>query len=488
MSREGTKQDLLQYNAKYRVLICRECKYAIQKGALGSHLLRHKIYRGERKQLLCSVSRFELLEPDEVELPPGRSSPVDGLPILSGYRCNAPNCTNLCASSKRMRRHWSEVHGTPDPPKLFAHPANLQTFFRGTKIRYFEVSSTRTSTPKSSAADHQDLESSNGLDGKTALSVNLEALRYFHHFTTTTSLTLPVDGHEPRQYWQAVVENSLQLHWLMCGLLAISANHLASLSDDEPTKQTHLERSMSFFKEFSVGWADFRSDLNQSDPEKATIGAQIICIQRCCHWTSGSRALDSESTPELPNFRLQLFITTIQGCIDPDFALKAAFKDNDSEESFIRVGNDMRRGSHTGAPNNVPHVLEKCLRSIPYRMAEILSKPENPLDVFAALSAIDAMLECATISYASDNARVVWRGMESWLQRLSARFHRMIGHEDVAALIILAHWSLLVGRAERHFWFLQGSAKNMLRYILSEVSEDSAVQNLIQDSIGFNLS
>src|ERR1700753_2780327 len=89
--------NLLEYNAKHRQLICRECKYAIQKSALGSHLLRHKIYRGERQRLLTSIARLALLEPDDVQLPPAASPPVDGLPIISGYRCTATGCESLYA-------------------------------------------------------------------------------------------------------------------------------------------------------------------------------------------------------------------------------------------------------------------------------------------------------------------------------------------------------------------------------------------------------
>lgn len=132
--------DLLGYNAEYRVLICRECRYAIQKSALRSHLLRHKVYRGERERLLASIALLDLPGPDQVLLPHPSSRPISALPVMSGYRCTAPECGYLCASAKRMRCHRSEVHGFADA--LFfdsARPAKLQTFFRGTKLRYFEV-------------------------------------------------------------------------------------------------------------------------------------------------------------------------------------------------------------------------------------------------------------------------------------------------------------------------------------------------------------
>ena len=108
-------RDLLEYDARYGVLICRECQYAIQKSALQSHLLRHKIYRGERQNLLSSIARLDIFEPQNVPLPNPSSPPIDTLPIISGYRCTAAGCENLCASFKRMRRHWSEIHGQNEP-------------------------------------------------------------------------------------------------------------------------------------------------------------------------------------------------------------------------------------------------------------------------------------------------------------------------------------------------------------------------------------
>src|SRR3954447_199771 len=106
--------DLLRYDGRYKVMICRQCRCAVQKSALGSHLLRHKVYRGERQRLLATISQLDILEPDDVRLPAPGLAPVEGLPSLTGHRCTATGCGVLLASLKRMRRHWSEIHGIPD--------------------------------------------------------------------------------------------------------------------------------------------------------------------------------------------------------------------------------------------------------------------------------------------------------------------------------------------------------------------------------------
>jgi hypothetical protein len=59
--------------------------------------------------------------------------------VLDGYLCLHGGCRNLCASVKRMRRHWVDTHGGAEDFNAMAREVKMQTFFRGTKIRYFEV-------------------------------------------------------------------------------------------------------------------------------------------------------------------------------------------------------------------------------------------------------------------------------------------------------------------------------------------------------------
>jgi len=493
--------DLLVYDAKHSVLICQECKYAIQKSALGSHLLRHKIYRGERQRLLASIAQLELLEPDDVQLPATSSPPVDGLPIISGYRCTATGCESLCASFKRVRRHWSESHGVSDPPASCARSTNLQTFFRGTKLRYFEIALPEATVEGPLVTSGARLAQQHGLNivptpapcaqmsillPGPPCDLDLETLRYFHHFTTTTSLTLPAENHEPGKHWQVdVVAQALRLRWLMCGLLSISASHLATLSDDETTERVHQQRSAQFLHKFSVGWAEIKHESGVAEVEEAKAGAQMICIQRCCQWTSEAPALGHGIIPKPTSFQLHSFTTTVQGCIDPNFALHSALSSDDmSEETFVRTGNALEGSSDPAVSSNTPSALLERLRTLPYRMAEALEKPDNALDFFAALSAIDALVECCSLSYASDDIGAVWTGMESWLRRLPDHFNRMVWRGNPAALIVLAHWSLLVERAERHCWFLRGSARNILRQIVGELPKNSNVQSLVENLVG----
>ena len=502
---EGNQQftritNLLSYSLKHKVLICRECKYAIQKPALARHLRRHKIFRGERQRLLSSIAQLELSEPDDVQPPPAGDPRVDGLPIISGYRCTAVGCASLCASFKRMRRHWSEVHGVSDPPDSCARPVDLQTFFRGTKLKYFEVASSRTAARSPSVTsdglfaqeEDPDLMATPASNKQTSvfsprprysLTLDLDMLRYFHHFTTTTSLTLPKNNHEPAEYWQTnVVAQALQLRWLMYGLLTISASHLAALSNEETTKRLHQERSTRFFEEFSTGWGKIKHCRSVAEVKAAKMGAQMVCIHRCCQWMSESAEL-GQGMFASPDFLLfHAFSTTIRGCVDSAFALRCELDRYEPPEvAFNQAIKDLE--PYNVITSNVPPALLERLHTLPYRMAEVLPKPDSIHEFTSTLSGIDGLVQCMSLSYSSEDMGAAWAGMETWLRRTPEHFNGMTRERNAAMFIVIAHWLLLVERVERHSWFLRGAAKKALGQIVGEFSHSRGIVNLIEDLI-----
>jgi hypothetical protein len=524
-------RELLEYDARYGVLICRECQYAIQKSALQSHLLRHKIYRRERQHLLSCIARFDLFEPQHVPLPAPTSPPIDSLPIISGYRCTAAECGNLCASVKRMRRHWSEIHGLSEPPpnsSSIARPVKLQTFFRGTKLKYFEVASSLQADTAGATFDdenerHDNEERDKQRDGVDAATpqlppppqvpprpvpppfssladFNLEALTYFHHFTTNTSLTLPAAKYPQSgpHYWQVeVVFHALRRRSLMCGLLAISACHLAFLANETAIKQVHCERSVELSSQFSADWeatTTCDSDaLAAGVKEEGKVARQVQGILRCAHWAlAGSTPNHGIVLAPVFSSQLQAIVATIQGFIVPDSVLHPGIASSDDddrqEETFAQAKRILGLGSSsdTGSLGNIPSGLLDSLGALPSCMAETFGRPDSAQDVFATLSAIAAIAECCEISFASNEVGVVSHGMVAWLLKVSDHFNYMASHHSPAALVVLAHWAAwLVQRAERcGCWFLRGSAKNILEQITEQLpAEDLAAQSLVRNLI-----
>ncbi|KAI9713770.1 MAG: hypothetical protein M1828_001364 [Chrysothrix sp. TS-e1954] len=333
--RFGTN-DLLEYCPGYSILICRECHYAIQKSALESHLLKHKIYRGDRQRLLSSINQFDLLEPHLVPLPAPGLTPVSDLPVVSGYRCTESGCRHLTASSKRMQRHWSESHGFGGAiplPSSFAHPVKLQTFFRGTKVRYFEVAS-NAATLTTHGDDGNERDNNDGGDDRqeydgrdyeadvaisrppmrtstsnevtqyrSVPSFDRQDMSYFSHFMTKTSLTLPGAKGQwfAKQYWQTdIVSQAVQRRWLMCGLLSMSAFHSATLAHDPTTRQAHYERGSQYSTDFfahleQMATSESLSEANEHLKETKGAGEHIKYLLCCALWTMAISAIDYQS-------------------------------------------------------------------------------------------------------------------------------------------------------------------------------------------------
>ncbi|KAH6669770.1 hypothetical protein B0J14DRAFT_597145 [Halenospora varia] len=535
-------QELLQYNENYRVLICRECQYAVQKNALASHLLRHKIYRDEKEALLASLSQFDLLEPHLVEPPSPGSPPIDGLSIIPGYRCTAADCGNLCASIKRMRRHWSEIHEISDAlpdTSTFACPVTLQTFFRGTKLKYFEVVALNNhgsnGYPMSKIRNSGHIEPETvdqRLDGQdpgtsaepsslgtevlfspaervtSAVDFNLHTLSYFHHFLTSTSLTLPVsDYRQPAtQYWQAnLVHQALRTKWLMCGLLAISACHMISLVEDQTEKIAHLELSRGLSSRFKAGLGMAENGLitghsvaSGADDPARHMGMQLLPLLQLAYWSIPEYNPEQGILPEcIGPFGLMSFIQNIQGFLIPNYTLRpdAPRVDDDNEGEIFSQAKQIlypkspqnpESSSATSADSyssQKRRVLD-LLGNLPFRMAEAFSKPQSGPDFLATMSAIAVLIKCCDISFQSEDASAIWWGMASWLVKIPGHFCTLLSSHSSPTLVVLAHWvGLLVRRAEiGGFWFLRGLSTRILVLIQGRIpAQETVVHDLIND-------
>lgn len=324
------------------------------------------------------------------------------------------------------------------------------------------------------------------------------AFVYFHNFTTMTSLTLPgaKDPQFGKHYWQMhVVFRALRQHWLMCGLLAISTHHSAALTDDIMTKRIHLERGERFTSEFSTGLGqtmgcDLGQEAAEIEEEAKKTGEQIRCLLHCAQWVLAEPTFnDGLVAPH----QLLSIVATLRGCVVPDSTLRYSGIRNDGhgrqEESSIQGvshTSDASHGvnSHTNPSNdNTPSVLLDLLRALPFRMAEVLGRPESAEDIFATLSAITAVSECCDISFACDETGAGWQGVATWLANVPDHFNRMVGQEDPAALVVLAHWAaILVKRAEQvGCWLLKGSAKMIVLQITRQLSVHGyTILNLVE--------
>ena len=177
----------------------------------------------------------------------------------------------------------------------------------------------------------------------------------------------------------------------------------------------------------------------------------------------GKPAIVQELIADPPCFQLQLFMTAVQECAGSMLALQAAARnDNMTSTAYCQARSGLKGSFHTGADGDATAELLKRLHTLPYWMAEALDKPDSVEDFTAVLVAIHALAECCSMDSTSDEAQTVWQSMVWWLGTLSDHFRSLIAGKQPAALVVVAHWVVLLRRAERYYWFLKGSAARCL--------------------------
>jgi hypothetical protein len=145
-------EDLLQYLASYRVVVCTSCRYAIQPKAITRHLKEiHGMRCSDRRPYMQHVEKFDLAEHELVMQYVPSEFPVPLLPVHSGLQCRSEDCAYLCVTEKRMKNHWLSIHGRQGLAARDWQSAPVQTFFKGNLLRYFTCISSANHAEKKSA-------------------------------------------------------------------------------------------------------------------------------------------------------------------------------------------------------------------------------------------------------------------------------------------------------------------------------------------------
>lgn len=225
--------ELFHYSSSHQVLICTQCRYAIQPAAIPRHLKDiHHIYRGSRRPYIAYASGLALKKPSDVVPPTPAQFPVDHLPMERGWRCEAKDCDYLCVSTKRMENHWSMDHGSKGKEGRDWTAAPLQTFFRGTMLRYFtsKPKSRTTTAPQTQIEEVTELKKGPGICGKLRGKYQLDSMdsKILDHYFASTFRSFMLSSDELGPIWlNAVPEIACAHPFILQGILACTALHMA---------------------------------------------------------------------------------------------------------------------------------------------------------------------------------------------------------------------------------------------------------------------
>ncbi|GAM91695.1 hypothetical protein ANO11243_097480 [Dothideomycetidae sp. 11243] len=478
--------DLLHYLEEYKVLICTSCQYALQPDAISRHLKDiHHILRSSRRSYMDYASGFALADAETV-MHSGQaltSFPVPLLPVHDGLKCTHADCGHLCVTEKRMRSHWVTQHGRAGQSESDWNPVQLQTFFRGNSLRYFTapppaLAIAQSLQPQAQSAADVALSQSQTQTQPQSPTLSLPLLSgslspteqddfLLQHYINSTSVTL-ASGHDipagaayESYYhplgagitiWQTIIPQFAERHeFLMHGILACAALHLAHLNPQD--RQTHLLTSA---KHQGRAIPLFREAVAHLDAANCDAVLALVHIQTICSFASHRE-----------NERL-LLVDPQSADILCDWLL------------FMRTGCKFVAGVR-------PLLMQGPLRSLICDWKNPIDPENEPYTPLVAqlLTAVPARdhadawsdEECRVyrnavyeLGYAIARADRLgpdfgtWDALRGWPIPLSNNYLQLLRQLHPGALIVLAHYCILLHRLEGK-WYFKGRAQRLSGHI-----------------------
>ncbi|EAW06578.1 uncharacterized protein ACLA_082690 [Aspergillus clavatus NRRL 1] len=444
---------LLHYLPTYQVLICLRCRYAIQPGAVVRHLKEiHYVHRSARQAFVEYASEFELAQPNDVVLPDEAQFPVPLLPVQDGIACCFEGCAHLCATTKRMKQHWRLVHRTSaSDGGSFWKPAPLQTFFRGNAFRYFTNPALLVPSP-ASASDSSDGLTSDGFPSTTVTTPAVREARMesslstwdphqslirsdeglLDHYRAYTYKTLSCNPETEDAFGVIVLELASRFPFLLHGVLACSALHLASTDPGNRTYYTiqsmrHQDQAIPAFRRATM-------HVDSDNCEAVLAFAFFLVICALSSGSEDSRFFLSDDNDQLHwisilrngwSMLCPVWTELTGGPLAPFAAL-------------------WRDDLGVTADANDP-LLVTLLHVFPEH------EPEYPIYRDSAVKLTEAF---AFIQQRGPSS-TIWDALNSWPMRVMPEYLALLKQNRPGALLLLAYYAILL-RPIRGEWFLEG--------------------------------
>ncbi|KAJ5677820.1 uncharacterized protein N7477_003453 [Penicillium maclennaniae] len=368
------------------------------------------------------------------------------------------NCSNHlieCTYNTSPRSPESQSPGLSEPSSEQSRPSRYrpQRFATGGLKQTFKLCKSQPSKCTQSVGTQCHLSS--GLIG----TISIADLQLFHHYTIETYRTMTSDG-DPRRIWQKhLVEWGIEFPSILHLILALSALHLAH---EQPTlRDQYLQQADDHFTFGIRSVTSVLSQLNAGNCQKIYMSAILICF---IYFGRGPRSNEylvfSASGPAewLMLMRgVRLIVTShragvFSGLLEP----KA---DDRSHDLTPEMRSELHE--HTVHTEAVQRLIE---RDIP-----------DEGDLGRHLAAIKNLLEIMREVYerrsAGSSGVDLMDLLIGWVYRLSEEMVGSLERKEPYALVILAHWAVLLKYMDSA-WFMSGWAEHVLSGISTSLDEE----------------
>lgn len=465
---------LLHYLPQHRVLICTGCRYAIQPSAISRHLKEiHRIYRSNRREFMNYAEELDLADPKNVTLPGPNEDPLPFLPTTNGLSCEASGCNYLCASIKRMKMHWAAEHSEMIADDSQWRPVDLQTFFRGNQLRYFIVRQSSTTLSRPERHSNIDSETTNPRTVTPPLLLTcdphvmtIEDLKLLEHFKTSTCLEIGYDA-TIRHVWHTDVPVLAAKHpFLKHGVLACSALHLAFL---HPSERQRYQLIAAHHQ--NIALPQFRFEIGNPNIDNcfALLAFTQLLIIHC--FSADQHDEELLLVKGRHDLHLPDWLHVIRASCHI-FQSVWPYIQSLPIVALVTEGLEREGGDQGFEPSKYDERLRGLFELIKPNTAQTAQKL---LDCyFSPLSSALLILSRAFAkaqAAQSRNAYTLWVATHTWPVQVTQEYLDLLRGRDPVALILLAHYCILLRPLEDN-WYMSGYSKRLLTRIYNQLDEE----------------
>ncbi|KAL4807883.1 hypothetical protein BDV18DRAFT_109667 [Aspergillus unguis] len=275
--------------------------------------------------------------------------------------------------------------------------------------------------------------------------ISLRDLHLFHHFTLSTSLTFGDETTDPHQVWRVHVPQwGLSFRSILHLLLTLSALHLAS-SEDSDKKDEYIGQAA---EHFTFGVRSVTSvlaldTLDSGNCQQIYIAAVMICF---AYFARGPRGGEYLVFNEKGKSEWLVLLHGVRAILGQKHA-----------EIFTGVLEPSQQNREAAPNPELDAELARHMQRLQGVKAMVAAEAGADREVFART--IDDLVKSFEEAYQARKARLSGTMLMpftmGWTFRLpELMIERLEGREPIA-LVILAHWAILL-RYMRDAWFMRG--------------------------------
>ena len=350
---------------------------------------------------------------------------------------------------------------------------DLQTFFRGNQLRYFQVSAPSTTTAQPEQTIELDREKSTLKVDELNVSLSndsgltSEDLALFEHFKTSTYLDL-APNEETEKLWETIIPQlAFQHPFLKHGILACSALHLAYLNPSEKqrfhfTAAWHQNEALPAFR-LAI------ANPNENNCNALLAFSQLLIIHSFASekqdedlvLVGGSHKSGSPDWMKVVRGSCTIFKNVWQ------------YINSGPLKPLVIENQRVKRLTGEEEEPDSPELTERIRR-----LGLLMSIPLNPSDdpeqakIRQAFSV--ALLELSRAFRRADKARLVftiWTAVHLWPAQLSQDYLDILAERHPVSLILLAHYCILLEPLESH-WYMNGFRKRLVSRIYQQLDPE----------------